>query len=239
MRRRFAVIVSTVLSVCALAGPASAAVIEFHGLTTNSSGTGFGHVLSILTLQDENPHADNLEAGSVVWNGTSDVFGTVGAGIDTKSQLSQTRAVSEMLSKGMNESNLAVVFNLAQAGSNDALNLHNFTLRFQDASGATLFDATFNDADLSNADTSALTPAGQGIGTSGYEFRVKFSGSEGTNFFANPTNRVGMFINASDAMSNATGGMETFYVAPAVPEPASAALLASLLCGSGLLRRRQ
>jgi hypothetical protein len=238
MRASFVPIFAAVLGVCAWAPHTSAAVIEFHGLTTDSSGTGFGHVLSILTLQDENPHADNLEAGSVVWNGTTDVFGTVGSGIDTKTQLSQTRTVTEMLNKGINENNLVVVFNLAQAGSNDELNLHNFTLRFQDASGATLFDATFNDADLSNADTSALTPAGQGIGTSGYEFRVTFTGSEGTNFFANPTNRVGMFINASDAMSNATGGMETFYVAPAVPEPASAALLASLLCGMGLRRRR-
>src|SRR5437868_6932018 len=155
------------LMVCALvassiatATTSRAAYIDFHGLTTGSTGTGFGHVLGILTLQDNNPGADNLEAGSVVWNGTKDVYGTVGGGIDTKSQLSQTRTVSEMAAQGINDSNLTVVLNLAQQGSNDALNVHNFTLRFQDASGATLFDAMFDDSDLSYVDTSALSPAG-------------------------------------------------------------------------------
>lgn len=214
-----------------------AAVITFQGQTTNSSGTGFGNVLSVLALQDNNPGADGLQAGSVVWNGSADVFGTVGGGIDTKSQQSQTRSVAELTGKGINAFNLAVVFNLSQAGSSDPMNLHNFTLRFQNAAGATLFDATFNDADLSNADTSALTPAGQGVGSSGYLFPVSFAGAEGSTFFATSTNRIAMFINSAQAMSGASGGIDSFYVAPAVPEPASISL--ALIAASMLTARRR
>lgn len=213
-----------------------AAVITFQGQTTNSSGTGFGNVLSVLALQDNNPGADGLQAGSVGWNGISDVFGAIGGGVDTKSQQSQTRSVAELTGKGINAFNLAVVFNLSQAGSGDPMNLHNFTLRFQNAAGATLFDATFNDADLSNADTSALTPAGQGVGSSGYLFPVSFAVAEGSTFFATSTNRIAMFINSADAMSGASGGIDSFYVAPAVPEPAS---ISVVVLGSSLLMARR
>src|SRR5262245_50205789 len=90
-------------SLCASPAISHAAFIDFHGDTTNSTGTGFGHVLGVLTLQDASPHADNLEAGSVVWNGSTDVYGTIGGGIDTKTQLSQTRTVSELSAEGINE----------------------------------------------------------------------------------------------------------------------------------------
>lgn len=229
----FCATAALLLSLCAAS---NAALITFSGQTTSSNGTGFGNVLSVLALQDENPGADGLQAGSVVWNGSADIFGTVGGGIDTKSPQSQTRTVAELTGKGINAFNLAVVFNLSQAGSGDPMNLHNFTLRFQNAAGATLFDATFNDADLSNTDTSALTPAGQGVGSSGYLFPVSFAGAEGTSFFATSTNRIALFVNSGDAMSGASGGIDSFYVAPAVPEPA---LMSLVVIGSSLLMARR
>src|SRR5437762_988970 len=96
-----------VFAVIAASQGALGAVIHFNGETTNSSGTGFGSVLPVLVLKDKSP-ADGLEAGSVIWDGKQDVFGTVGGGVDTKIQQSATQTVSALAlsSKSITADNL-------------------------------------------------------------------------------------------------------------------------------------
>jgi hypothetical protein len=226
---KWACVLAGLLAPLALAATqTNAAAIHFHGDTSGSTGTGFGNVLEVLALQNK-----DTESGSILWNGTKDV--STG---DATNQ-SQTRTVAELTAKGIDSTNFDLIFNLDQTGSNPALDLHNFSLVFQNAAGTTLFTAAFDPTDLTNASTLGLTPAGQGVGTSGYEFPVTFTAAEATLFFGTSTNRVGQIIPTAAALDNTTnGGPDGFYIGKdaAVPEPTSLAMLA--LGGAALLVRR-
>lgn len=236
--RRGMRLMAGVAAVAAASAAASGALVRYNGATTNDSGTGFGNVLNVLTLHDDRPGADHMAAGSVVWTGSADVFGTVGGGLDTRPQQSLTRTVSELTAIGVAGSNLGVVLNLNQTGASPQVDLGDFFVRFQDPGGATLFDARFDDLDPLNAPTTALAPvAGNGTGAAGHLFPVILSAGEAAQFFGNPANRLAMYVNASDPIVGVNGGPEVFYVA-AVPEPATAAL-AACLAAAALGRRRR
>lgn len=211
------------------ANSTNAAAIHFYGNTSGSTGTGFGNVLEVLAL-----HNNGSESGSILWNGTTDV--STG---DATNQ-SQTRTVAELTAKGINATNFSLIFNLAQTGSNPALDLHNFSLVFENAAGTTLFTAAFDPSDPSNSSTLGLTPAGQGVGTSGYEFPVTFTPAEATSFFGTSTNRVGQIVPTNTPIDNTTnGGPDGFYIGKvaAVPEPTSGMAMLALGAASLLVRR--
>jgi hypothetical protein len=210
------------------AARSDAAVISFFGKNSDQTGTGFGHVLEVLDVQN-----GPSESGAVLWDGSKDV-----ASGDAKNQ-GDTRSVTDLTGQGIDATHFSVIFNISQPKSSDPLDLHNFDLVFQNAAGQTLFTAAFDPSDGANASTAGLTADGQGVGQSGYEFPVTFTPAEATLFFGTSTNRVGMEILSNHAIDNTTaGGPEGFYVAKAaaVPEPASGLAMAGL-AGAMLLRR--
>lgn len=218
-----------------------AAYITFHDEVINNTGTGFGNVLETLVIKQGVPHG-TTEWGSVLWNGSIDVL------TNAESQ-SNTVTVQDLLDEGFDAANLLINLNLNQQGGAPELDVHSFAVRFytNTAPGSLAsFDAVYDEGDARNtASTIDLVPVGQGqgTGTAGYVFRITFEGTEGTDFFANPLNRIGVLVYENDPLdSTANAGAETFYMADAdvntvVPEPATLGFL--LLSGLALLRYRR
>jgi hypothetical protein len=228
-------LLALLLVTCLMASSAESAVITFHGETTNDTGTGFGNVLKLLALQQKGNARQ--EAGSVYWSGSADQRSG-----DATPQ-SQTQTVAAATAKGFDASDLIVILNINQVGSNDALDVHEFAMRFYtNPAGTQWFDAAYDRTNpLNTASSLGLTPAGQGTGSAGYVFRIALDAAEATAFFADPGNHLGMAV--SVAMDNeANNGPDNFYLGDAdvnnvVPEPATLVML-SLGAGLAMLRRR-
>lgn len=178
----------------------SAATVSFDGSTAAFGGTGFGNVLNLLTVQN-----NNSEWGTIGWDGTQETR------TGNAKPNSSTRTVATLQSNGIAGNDLGIVFNMAQTGSSDTLNLKSFGVRFYAANGSTLFDAVFTPG-APNSPTNALTVEGQGTGSSGYLFVINLSQAEITQFYANPANRMGMFILQENAITGSNGGQENFYI---------------------------
>jgi hypothetical protein len=159
----------------------------FTNTPIDENGTGFGNRLTVLSLQ-----VKPTEFGAVLWDGSNDLK------TDGATNQSQTRTVAEMLSAGIDETNLTVVFNINEGGSPPpVLTLHDFDLVFQNAAGVELFRETF--------DAGAGLPlgtAGTGNGASGWRFDVVITtnAAAATTFFGTPTNRLGMEIKSNQAI---------------------------------------
>jgi hypothetical protein len=210
----------------ALAGSAEAASITFSA-ETFSGGGGIGDVPTIVVIQA--PGSTTTEAGSVSWNGSSDVETGV------KSQ-SQTWSVVDLAGIGITgDTEFGIVLNVNESGTGDGESLDLLDLRvdFFGPTGASLFSAACTNC--GNPTTFNLAEAAQGTGSSGFLFRVSLTGPEATLFYGTSTNRIGLYT----SMADVDNGQETLYLADlvipeepfdaAVPEPGSMILL-----GSGL-----
>lgn len=190
----------------------------------NFGGTGLGKVSTILTIQS--PGNSTTETGSVSYDGKKD---SITGDAKTGNSQTQTRTLGSL---GITSAaTLRVVFNASEPGSDPSIDLTALTLTIYNTAGGALFSAPL---DRSYLDIATF----QGTGNSGYVFALNSAeasqaqtsvfGLAGFDDF-----RVGLSATAE----NATGGVETFFVAnsgtqPPVdtPEPASLALL-----GAGLL----
>ena len=214
----------------AAALPARASLVYLQSETL--SGTGLGSVSTVLTLQS--PGNTSNEAGSVAFDGSADIV----AG-NTQAQ-NATFSLGQLGSTSA--SDLRIVFNAAEPGPQSSITLANLVLSIYSPTGALLFS--------SGAFTPITfpAPAGNGIGNSGFLFgldaaqaeRAQLLGYSGS--FAN--NRIGLLASVSDAH----GGMETFFVgttgkgsvgALAVSEPATLALLGLAFTGAAWGGRRR
>ena len=230
------IICGVVASLLLVAWPVKGAFITFEGETTEALGSGFGNVLQVLVLHPGGSTTE--ESGSVTWDGSDDVLSG-----DAASQ-SQTQPVSALTAKSIDENNLLVIFNLNQTGSNPALDLREFVMRFYTSSdGTSFFDALYDFSDPGNESTLGLTPDGQGTGSSGYVFRIHFEGSEATDFFSQSDHRIGMLVDENTPINNtANDGPENFFIGDAdvmvvIPEPDLVVLL--VFGGLGVLGRRR
>jgi hypothetical protein len=223
---------AALVAAAALLGPAAkapAAFINFDGSSALLTNTGLGNVATLLVL-----HNTPTESGSVLWDGANDV------GTGDATQQSRTQSAGALLAAGFQPLNAGaqgttfpLIFNIAQTGADPTISLGAFTLRFQDASGGTLFDADFTPG-WPNASTTDLMPVGSGVGSSGYAFNVYLSPAETGLFFGDPTNRIGLIVSPSTPITMSNGGPESFFLSPGVPEPGSVILLGMGMAAAGL-----
>jgi hypothetical protein len=216
-------------------------MILFTGAYAGGTGTGFGAIDNVLTLQH-----NVSESGGVSWNGSADVLTG-----DAKNT-SETLTANFLSSPGganiswnaVTGANFDVIFQVNQA-SGQTLDLHTFQLDFYNAQGGKLQPSVVYN-DTGNPSSAAL--GGVGVGTSGWIFDVHLTGSEAAAFFGTGTNRLGMSVLSSSPINNLTNdGPENFYVAAnqsivATPAPPSVVLLGvgALCClGGGLWHQRR
>jgi hypothetical protein len=130
---------------------------------------------------------------------------------------------------------LRLVFNASEPGGN-SINLDNLVLSIFSPAGDTLF--------TSGAFSSrTLNPTQPGVGNSGFVFRLDAGQAAQAQAAFAPGNFIGLLA----ALSDATGGLETFFVADIdnddifppgqVPEPSAALLAGLVLLGLGTALR--
>lgn len=199
-------------------GSASGGTVSFTSQSIDLQGSGFGNSLVSLVL-----HANDDEFGSVLRSGGSDL--TTG---DATNQ-SSTRTATELAGAGIDEENFSIVFNIAEPGSASDLLLFDFSLRFTDSTGVSLFADVTYDAPVAGL---LLDQFGGGVGGAGWLFKINLTPVEALAFFAVGTNRVGMLIEESQAIQDSGGGPDSFFFAP---EPNT--LLLAVVGAIGLIAR--
>ena len=202
------------------------------------TGTGLGHVTTILTIQNK-----DTESGCVGFGGSKDIIGSaacVGGNVggDEKHGASQTltRLISE--SGALSAADLVVIFNPSEPAGNE-VNLSNANLTIYSPSGALLFTSgTFTPVFFATTET--------GTGKSGFAFRLDSADAATASAFFNSNNRIGLSATATESFA----GLETFFLASAkslglagvpaeIPEPATMLLLGAGLVLVGIIRKRR
>jgi hypothetical protein len=191
-------------------------------------GAGLGSVNTILTITS--PGSSSSETGAV----GLDLTGTKVITGDAQTGASQTQ-VRSLSALGIdNAAELRVVFNASEPASN-SINLTNLVLSIFSPTGTVLFTSgAFSPV--------AFASTNSGIGNAGFVFALdaaQAAAAQGAAFGgAFGSNLVGLSASATDA----TGGLDAFFVAAsptAVPEPESYAMLLAGLGLMGFVARRR
>lgn len=189
-------------------------------------GSGLGAVNTVLTITS--PGNSTFESGAVGIDGSGNQF-TTG---DTQAQ-SMARTIGSL---GVTAaSDLRVVFNASEPAGG-SITLDDLVLNIYSANGSVLFSsAAFTPVSFASTNT--------GTGNSGFVFGLTAADAASAQSLAFGTGFEGNYIGLSASASDATGGLETFYVANTanvtpVPEPGTYAMLLAGLGVMGFVARR-
>ncbi|HEY9240010.1 MAG TPA: PEP-CTERM sorting domain-containing protein [Burkholderiaceae bacterium] len=190
-------------------------------------GTGLGAVNTVLTITS--PGSSTFEAGAVGISPGGAQFMTG----DTQAQ-TMARTLGEL---GVTSaSSLRVVFNAAEPAGG-SISLDDLVLNIYSATGSVLFTSSaFSPVSFASTNT--------GTGNSGFVFGLTGSDLASAQALAFGTGFEGNYVGLSAAASDATGGLETFFVANSattvtpVPEPGTYAMLLAGLGVMGFVARR-
>lgn len=222
-----------------VASTSSHASLIYGGVVADS-GTGFGTVNTVLTLQNNNGNprdpATGTSSGAVLRAGGADV--TSGNVLPNNTNVhNSTYSFNDLAITQADE--LGFIFNASEPAG-DSIRLDALTMTIYTDMGEVLFSASL-DAPRTFADTAT------GNGKSGFLFTLDAEQAALAQPFIAAMNRIGL----AAGISSATGGPDTFYVARIegdddgegpgneVPEPGSIALLGLGMLGMTALRRRK
>lgn len=263
-KRSLATLVVAAIASAGFSAAASAAEITFTGNYGNLTGTGNGPVLGVLSLQEQGNNT--YEWGFSGWSSNSGVGGTLatpGANVshswsDSTSQVARNaqaasgyfaQSVTDLLAAGVNQSNLALVFQVNVAGQGDTMNVRKFSVDFIAANGQLLKTLTYTPTGNATggllATDNGILP-GVGQGSSGWLYTFDLSQIP-AGFFSVGGNHIGMHVDGTDIKGQESGdlfnvndGADNFFFTsvtapPLVPIPAAAWTGLSALAGLGVV----
>jgi hypothetical protein len=218
-------------ALCWAAGAAQADLIPMG--TVDISGAGLGNVQTILTLRS--PGNTSTESGSVGLNGS-------GQQVTSGNIQQQTKAIRIADTNITSASDLRLILNASEPQNNGAstINVNDLVLTIFSPMGQTLFTSSaftpVNDLD---------TKGQPGTGNAGFVFGL----SPGQAAIAQNSFAAANFLGLSSTLTNATGGLESFFVISStqsppfppsgVPEPGGALLVGLAMVALAITVRRR
>jgi hypothetical protein len=194
------------------------------GFEVPISGTGFGTVSTLITLQTANGQS-TTEAGCIGFGNS-----TTECGITQDGKIKNT-STTEPVPSGATGEDLRFVFNASQP-SGGSIDITSLNVSFYGTSSTPLFTASL-------ASPILLTSTLPGVGQSGFVFELTPAEATTVDAILGSTTEIGAGFSATGA----SGGPDTLFIATApsttpVPEPSSLLLGSGFLALGGFARKR-